>query len=136
MATKRDRTKDGINNDGFVFFPTAGDKLRKGEESLLIPNRLRRFAFNVCDKEMSQYEDCLRAWGYKGYLGRCTEKKKNMEACVNLVAEDPDAWEEVKTRYLIDRDDYQEFLKRHGKERQAEIDGLLEDRAAKGGEKA
>ncbi|XP_066912082.1 COX assembly mitochondrial protein homolog [Clytia hemisphaerica] len=104
------------NSERFVAPWATGDKLRKIEEEVLIPNLMKKKAKVICKEYMDSFGKCVDgrtisiAWS-------CGAERDAMKSCLKAQLDKPSLYSEARREYLQEREEFQQSYVETGKKK-------------------
>uniref|UniRef100_A0A8D0HCV4 COX assembly mitochondrial protein n=1 Tax=Sphenodon punctatus TaxID=8508 RepID=A0A8D0HCV4_SPHPU len=80
-------------------------KLRHVEKDVLIPKLMREKARVLCEDEVEAFSKCCQETGFLMVV-KCQLENKALKKCLTSYYTDPAFYEECKTEYLKQREEY------------------------------
>eukprot|EP00118_Oscarella_pearsei_P008552 m.44772 g.44772 ORF g.44772 m.44772 type:complete len:106 (+) comp33548_c1_seq2:341-658(+) len=94
-------------------------KLRRVEETVLIPKMMREEAMKRCGKFVEAFTECCRGRTVTMPL-KCRKENRDMQDCLASAFHEPSLYNECKERYLEQRQKFQDDFKKKSEEKKNE----------------
>ncbi|XP_004208413.1 COX assembly mitochondrial protein homolog [Hydra vulgaris] len=95
------------NTQRFVAPWASGEKLRKVESEVLIPNLMKKKAKVLCQDYMKAFDACSKGRVFS-LMWSCKGEVQALRNCISNELEKPDLYSEAKLEYLKEREKFQE----------------------------
>ncbi|XP_006134369.1 COX assembly mitochondrial protein homolog isoform X2 [Pelodiscus sinensis] len=85
--------------------PAEEPKLRHVEKDVLIPKMMREKARELCSDQVQEFTKCCQDTGFLMVV-KCRQENAALKECLTAYYNDPAFYEECKTEYLKQREEF------------------------------